>query len=751
MSAAPAAPSRGATPEPDAAAAPAEAKAGTGRPARTEGRWPRRTGIAGAWRRVAGWWHFAVAALISLAAALWTFRPWEFGSSAMFPNGDALGVLAWAQNSIETGWYENGDRLAAPFAQNVHPFTVTDDLVFAIIKMLAPITGSAPAAVQWWAILTFPAAALTAVLLARHLGISKVSSMLVGTAFALHIDHFVRSMAHYQLAGTWVIPIGVLAAVSLIHRPRHTGRRRVAWEVALCVGLVATGLTSAYYAVFSGVLIAAAGLAAVWLRRSWRDLALTAGRGAALAVPVVVGIILDKAYLPTRMGYEAISVTRGLADSEYYGGKITAMLLPSSFHRIPALRQLRHTYDVTFPPPGEGPSLGIVASVGFIGLVIWAVLHYWKPLQLAAEPVLATLAALTWVSLFVYVIGGFGTVWALLLHGGGVRVWSRMHIFIALLALLVVALVIDKLRPHWRAVTAVAVMCVAILDGTSPVFRPNPTTSLALETEMRAVTDQIAAEAGPDAAVFQYPAITFPVQNRDTNPGSPYDGFIPYLYSDGLRWSYGGMQGDPAADWQQELADVPLVDQLELLRAGGFAGVLLDTTVLANYPDELAGFLDALGEPSITSVSGRWLYFTLDGDPSQCSPHVAEIARDLAVRPVLMYPGDGMRRLPLASANAEGDGVVRLVTLRDAGWQGVTATFTLDTAAALRVEFPDGSRQELQPGIHHIRWTGDIDGEDAIRIVRTGPGGGDYAVTEMDADVARPADVRECLNSLEQD
>ncbi|HEY5515062.1 MAG TPA: hypothetical protein VIK12_02500, partial [Pengzhenrongella sp.] len=667
-----------------------------------------RSRAARAWHRVAGWWHFAAAAAIALAAALWTYRPWAFGSAAMFPNGDALAVVAWVQNVVETGWYESGDRLSAPFAQNVHPFTVTDELFFAAAKVLEPLIGSPSATVMWMVVLSFPAAALTAVLLARHLGISKVVSVLVGVAFAVHIDHFMRGFGHYQLAMTYVIPLGVLAAVSLIHPPHQTGRRRIAWEAALLVGLVATGFTSAYYAVFSGVLVAAAGVGAFVVRRSWRDLALMMGRGVALAVPVLVGVVMDKAYLPLRMGYEAVSVTRGLADAELYGGKVVAMLMPSPFHRVGALSRLRSTYDTTFPQPAEHPSLGVVAAVGFVGLIVWAILRYWRP---ASQPVLSTLAALTWVSLFVYVVGGLGTLWSVALDGGGLRVWSRMHIVIMLLSLLAVAVVVDRLRGHWRTVVTLAVTCVALVDGTSPAFRPDPVSAVALQDEMITLTGQIAAQSPPDAAVFQYPPITFPVHNRDTSPASAYDGFIPYLYSDGLRWSYGGLQGDPATDWQQELAEVPLPERLALVRAGGFAGVLVDTAALTSTPAELEDVLGALGAPDLESTSGRWLYFGLD-EPTSCTPDVAAIARDLAVRPAVIYAGPGLARLPRPPANAEGDGVVRLVTLREQGWESVAVRFELDTAAPLRVEFPDGSTEEYAPGLHQVRWTGGIEADD---------------------------------------
>lgn len=697
----------------------------------------------------AGWWHYATAATIALLAALWTYRPWALGTAMPFPNGDALQVVAWAKNVGESGWYESGERLAAPFTSNVHPFTVTDELYFGLVKLLLPVLGDAAATVTWLLVLSFPAAALTAVLLARHLGLSKTVSVLVGTAFAVHIDHFLRGFGHFQLAATWVIPIGVLAAVSLVHPTTRSGRRRVAWEVALVVGLLATGFTSAYYAVFAGVLVATAGIAAAWTRRSWWTLGLTGLRGAALALPVVVGVVLDKLYLPAGIGYEAVEITRGMADSEIYGGKITAMLLPSSAHRLGALRELRHSYDSVFPNNAEGPALGLVASLGFVCLVVWAVGRYWRPEGISRIPVLGTLAGLMWVSLFVYVVGGLGTVWALVLDGGGLRVWSRMHIVIMLLSVLAVAVVVDRLRPPWRVVVAGLVTLVALADGTSPMFRPDVDAARAVATEVRALTSQIAEVSGPDASVFQYPAITFPIPNRATAPASIYDGYLPYVYSDSVHWSYGGLQGDPANDWQQELDEYALDEQLVLLGAAGFDGVLVDTAPLTSTPEQASTALDLLGRPDVTSASGRWQYFRLDA-PAGCAADVLETAGDLAVRPVLVYPGDGLEmRGTDGGANDEGAGEIHLSTLREAGWDDVTVTFQLLAETSMRVEFPDGSTAEYAAGPHAVRWTGQVQPEDVVRLTRTGQPGA-YAVAELDAHIETPAAVGTCLAALDE-
>lgn len=693
-------------------------------------------------------WPYAIAALLSLAAALWTYRPWRFGSALMVPHGDALAFAAWIQNITESGWYENGERLNAPYAQNSHSYTLTDELVmWAVGHVLAPLTGSTGAAITSWLVLTFPLAAVAGVALARYLRISPVTSVLVGVAFALLPDHFIRGTGHFALATTWVIPVALLGAVSLVHPPRHTGRRRVVWEAALLVALACVTLTSAYYAVFGGLLTAAAGVGAFVVRRRWQDLALTAGRGLALGVPLVVAVGLDRAFLPRPLGYESFAVTRSLADSEIYGGKITAMLLPTTAHRVPFLRDLRKTYDGTFPNPAEGPSLGLLATLGFLGLVGWAVLHYWRR-GVPRDERIGTFAALTWVALLAYVVGGLGSVWALALDGGGIRVWSRMHVFIALLALLAVGVVVDRLQRWWRVGAVALLLAVVAYDQTSGAYRVDPVIPRAVQDEMRELTGRITARAGDSAMVYQYPEVTFPVQQRVTAPASAYDGFLPYLYSDTLRWSYGGLQGDPTADWQVRLGELPLPEQANLLAAAGFAGILVDAVALEASPEELEE-LALLGEPDVVSSSGRFRYHELDALPAACTGVARTLAGDMAVAPPLVYAGDGTGMLPggrfVDDVDEPEGGELRIVTLREEGWVDATLELTVSSPqSAVRVHLPDGSTREVPAGDTVVTWTGDLSSEDTVRLEpldATAP----YEVNGVQTRLTTPAAAAACL------
>jgi phosphoglycerol transferase len=702
-------------------------------------------------RSLVGVLPYAVAALVSLAAALWTYRPWLLGRAIMVPAGDALAFHAWIRNTVETGWYEVGTRLAAPYVQNNHPYSVTDELVFAAIgKVLVPLLGGVGPAVTLWVVLSFPFAAIAAVGVARHLRIGAAASVVIGVAFALLPDHFIRGTGHFSLATSWVIPLGVLGALSLVHPPRVTGRRRVLFEVAILAGLVAVSLVNAYYAVFSGFLVAAAGIGGAVLLRSWRVLLTTAARGLALVVPLAVSLVLDRLYLPSPQGYDSFAATRSLADAEVYGGKISAMLLPASAHRFTVLRDIRTAYDTIFPNPAEGAALGLVATLGFLGLVCWAVLSYWRRDTDVGDPRLRSLAALTWVGLFVFVVGGVGTVWALLLDGGGMRVWSRMHVFLALLALLALGIALDRVRRAGvRAGLVVALTAVAVVDQTSPVYQPDFGFAARTRADVTALTAAIEERTDAGAMVYQYPHVSFPVPNRTTAPASPYDGFLPYLHSGDVRWSYGGLQGDPTADWQLALGTRPLAEQLALLGAAGFAGVLVDGSTLAGTPEQAAEVVATLGGADVGSADGRWGYHDLPAEGVTC-PAGGETARDeladAAVRPPLLYPGEGVDATAGVYSNAEGPGALRVVTLRDGGWPSVTVSFTVDSPTApLTVAWPDGTEQRLPAGRSTPTWTGPATGQETTLDLRRTEGEGRYTVSDLAATPTLSPEAASCL------
>jgi phosphoglycerol transferase len=709
---------------------------------------PRRVPIV-TWASAA--WPHITAAVIATAVALWTYRPWSLGTALATPSGDALAFYAWVRNITESGWYEFSARLNAPFGQNDHSYAATDEFIFALAgKVLAPLTGGVGQAVIWLLILSFPAAAVLAVVLARSLRIGQLPATLVGIAFALLPDHFIRGTGHFSLAQSWMVPIGTLAATTVIFRPGGSARRRRVLEALVLLGCAAVSLSNAYFAVFAGVLVLGASLLA-WRTSGWRPaLPLLVARAVALALPLGVATFLDERYLPRPLGFSSMELTRSAADSTIYGGKILAMLLPPSEHRNAHMRALRALYDATFPNPAEGPSLGLVATVGFIGIVIWAVLVYARPQMALREPVLAALAGLMWVALFTYVVGGLGEAWALALHGGGLRVWSRMHVYIGMLALLAVGVAIDRIRwPHVRAGGVVVLLAVVLWDQTSPLYHPDAATAMAVQAETTDLTERIAETVPADAMVYQYPRTTFPLPLRDTAPASAYDGFLPYLYSDRLRWSFGGLQGDPRADWQDELALRDPGTQTVLLRAAGFSGVLVDTLALTSDPDGLGAIRAALGKPDVTSSSGRWEFYRFSPATGSCEAGQNDLA-DTALHVPLLYPGSGFEPVGNVLANTSPDAAtLRVLTLREGGWPSVDLTMIVDApSSGLAVTWPDGARQDVAPGTQQLSWHGSLTStKTAISFERKAPTGERYLVHNFLATPRLDTAATACLAS----
>ncbi|MGV8978021.1 MAG: hypothetical protein ACOH17_08245 [Cellulomonas sp.] len=692
---------------------------------------------------------YAVSAAVTLLVALWTYRPWKFKGAIASLWGDPLAFHSWVQAIIENGWYENASRLAAPYGQNSHTYTVTDEFLFAVIgKVLAPLTGSAGAAVTWWVVLCFPLAAIFAVGAARYLGVGRATALIPGIAFPLIPDHFLRAGGHFSLSSIWAISLGMIVILSLARQPRLTGRRRVWFEVWMLTACAIISLTNAYYAIFIVILVAVAGVGGAVAHRSWRVLASGVARGLALVVPIFVAMLIDRADSPHPLGYASVDVTRSPSDAELYGGKIFAMLLPSPSHRFPIMRAIRNHYDTTFPNPAETPALGLVAAVGFLGLGTWAILAYFRRRPELADPRLRTLAGLLWVAVLAYAVGGLGSAWSFLLDGGGIRVWSRMHVVIALIALLAVAVALDRLRGRYlRVGIVVVVLGVVLVDQTTPYARIDPVAPLAMRTEVTTFTAAVAADAPPQAMVFQLPEVNFPAPQRLVDPASIYDGFLPYLYSTGLRWSYGGLEGDPHADWQLGLTARPFTEQAPLLAAAGFSGVVVDTRALVSLPDLETQVRSTLGLPEVVSSSGRWEYFELPPALLEgCSASAVSELHDLAVAPPILYPGQGITVQPGVMTEHKGVGQLRVLTVRSTGWGRVRVDFTVDSpTTGLVAMFPDGSTRAIPAGQSAVTWSGGTTAPESFITLTRDNEGGPYQVGSLTATAIPSSAAAACL------
>ena len=359
--------------------------------------------------------------------------------------------------------------------------------------------------------------------------------------------------------------------------------------------------------------------------------------GSAVAVMLVTFGLLSA---PTLLHYvdqgnNEVAARRFTTESEWYGLKLTRLVLPEPGHRAGPLSDLgERSQEQTLLVSEPGQALGVLGTIGFAGVLYAALTRRrggeptpssapWNRAALRDSAVVNTLLALAFGT-----IGGFSVILALA-GFGQVRVWNRILLFVAFFAMVELAGRVEELvrwirsrrptiAPAAFACVAAVVLAFGLWDGIPP-----PRESYdAIESRHASDRAFVAAidDAMPDgAAVFQVPILDFP---EVIAPGlmEDYDPFRGYLADSGsLRWSYGSVKGRPEADWQSRVRDeIGPVGALPALVGMGFEGLWVDTygyrqgpTHPGLDPAEIDAIEQAVGVEPLVSPDGRFQFYDL--------------------------------------------------------------------------------------------------------------------------------------------
>jgi len=525
----------------------------------------------------------AISASLALAGAAAVLRLWRAHLNVPIgAGGDAMLGLMVVKNIQTTGWFQGTPELGAPFGQDLtaYPAAVGDTWNMVTLKVLSTFLSPA-ATVNIFFILGFPVIAAVAYVSFRLLGVSRPFACVLGALYALLPYHFLRGESHLLLATYYALPVACVLAVSL-----YSGRlalwanpRRMppaAWgAIAGALLLAGTGL---YYAAFTMVLIAAAGVLGSLAARSWRPL-LSGG-----VLVAVMGAVLVLAALPNILhaappDTETAVEGRSYGATEFYGLKITNLLLPLGGHRIAALAHL-HSRTADSLIPGEGSeTLGILGVVGLLAVilaVLLPVIHRNSELLRRLRP----LGAMAIVSLLAGTVAGLNSMLAVL-GFAELRAWNRISVLIGFLALAGLGHLLDAGRARWgggalaarRFIAAGAaglILLVGVYDQTSPQMVPDYAGATASWDNDAAYFAQVENRLGEGASVFTLPYAPFP-ENPPIVKMADYSHLRGYLHSD-LRWSYGGVKGEES-EWQPIALQDGIAAALPKLVVAGFDAI----------------------------------------------------------------------------------------------------------------------------------------------------------------------------------
>lgn len=529
-------------------------------------------------------------------------------------------------------------QLGFPASQNLLFSPLFDPWSALFVALIGPFVPNGVWVLNLYYVAGFAGIGATAYLFFRALRVRPAIATVFGVIGAVLPYHFVRiDYGHPFLANYWSVPlIGILVLVvagpatdpvaRLVSGVSSPRRRRIV-TAALLVALTAgVAWTVSYYYVFGAIVLGATWAVSVVVvllgRRPLRSLAwptFTLGSLGALIV-VQIGVLsldFDERYTQYFSG-------RTPQESEYYGGKLQQLLLPSTTSGVPFLRDLATDYQTQTQilVSGENPATGVVAAAAIVLVLAVILLRMFagsslrrregQPavLRFLDDPRVGALSVAFVFALLFFIVGGLGTMLAYYVSPE-IRVWSRLAIVIDFLALGVAAILIDMLAKRMRALVPVLalVSVVAAVDqlaGVNSTIPLVPTEDAVLRQFTAAMDEQLPVGCG----VAQLPFKGFPETGPIGGMGD-YDEGLPYVYStdDDLRFSYGAVRGTRAGD-EWNAATTPEGFATEFRDAGACA-ILVDT---AAYPDDpqvwtaLVGSVTDASSPELTSEDPEQRY-----------------------------------------------------------------------------------------------------------------------------------------------
>jgi phosphoglycerol transferase len=505
-------------------------------------------------------------------------------------SSDTLWYLMQSKSTVDNGWWWVNPHLGAPFVfdQSGYPSNSNVDqaIVWAVSRFIRHPIATVNLA---WAI-TVVLSGVAATWCMRKLGVSAINAVVAGTLFALNPYALYRNIDHFSLV-IYLVPFACTAALWLA-----SGRPVQAWPwkgpAVVLAGCALLGFNYVYYAFFGSFSI---GVGAFVGYMAHRDRRILASGG--ICIAVIAGCTLvnltPSFYSWSRLGWPMVLRDKTPAESEMFGLKIRQLISPVFPPRFPPFRKwVEQETAARFPNENENwtARLGVVGTLGFLGIL--ALLFMPDAALPRAPTLLRSASLLTLAALLLATVGGFGSLFSLLVSTD-IRAYNRIFPFIAFFSLLAVALALDSLfkTRRGRTVASVAVLTIGVADQgqVAQVFSSRYGGIVAEISTLGAFVHRLERALPNGAMVFQLPFRTY-LSESDFARMKPYDHFKPYLVSHTLRFSYPALSNEQVR-WQEAAARLDPRGLTSRLAAQGFSAILVDRY---GYEDDGAAVTAAL-------------------------------------------------------------------------------------------------------------------------------------------------------------
>lgn len=516
------------------------------------------------------------------------FAHYDMSMPIVYSGGDEFSAYKNAKMvSEDSGWIYETERLGAPYGAQYYDF-MPDSLLNVdnfLLKFFGLFTNDVVLNVNLTVFFLFFVVAATAYYAMRQMGVRNDFAVMGALSFDFMYYHFMRLVSHFSLGACEFVPLSVLLCVwlwkdeQLFAFGKGFFRYKKNYAVIVFAFLIANN-GIAYYAFFTCMFLGITGVSKAIKERKLRPLGKMCGMIAWIVVFLITALIPSLLY---QIQNGSLLTSRQVGDSELYALKIIQMLVPYKDYGIGKLQDFHEEYYKVFTFTEAYMSyLGIVAGLGFLFLLV-ALLRR-KTEGDYRKSVITLLVELNIFAVLFATMGGFSSIFANFVTGL-IRGVNRISIFIGFFAVSAVCIwmthfvknkfVRFKKIKYAGYVVFVAVVVFGLWDQIPANMTGNSAVYAEEKRSDKEFIETIETQLPENAMIYQLPYHPYPEGGPVYNMAD-YHLLTGYLYSDTLRWSYGGSKGREGDQWNREMSEKELPDMVEALKKQGFAGIYLD-------------------------------------------------------------------------------------------------------------------------------------------------------------------------------
>ena len=541
-------------------------------------------------------------------------------------HGDGLGMYALAKGIFENPWSIWNEQLGYPNGFSVIGQPGMNWVHFFSLWILVWIIGQPIAAVNFLFFLGFGLAVTSAWWILRFYKVRISLALVLAFSFAFIPEHWHRQ-SHLYLSLYWTIPLSCFYLIQInnggfanyfrLEDSRNKSIFRASIFGIFLVFLVQQGV---YYAFFTFILTA--GTFAIRLivnRRLDRDLKVSLAILVSHAT-LMIGSLAIETKLASWSGTNLEAFARSQFESLLYGGLMPQLIYPwpgsSLYLASDAARQFpdalsRLSVDGNENQIWQGLIPGLCISIAILYLV-FSLVKSSKAKSLENSQIIS-IAML--VGILFYIAGGLGFILAVI--NPQIRAWNRLSFHISFLAILLVGIMVsrlidqskEKLNRQRHLVTGLvaAVLAIVLALDSFPKGLNLDVTGYKIETnELKSWVGSIETQTGGNCPILQLPFVSYP-EMPPTLQMDIYEQFLPYLFSQDLKFTFGAMKKSKLSNWQNNLPRKIDANLMKLAAGNDFCAITWDSLGLS--PEDLNKLKDtakSLNLDIVQSASGRW-------------------------------------------------------------------------------------------------------------------------------------------------